>query len=214
MSDHKELKKKVYDATMALNQAGLIRLSAGNVSARGEDGLIAITPARFPYDRMTADDIAVIDVNGNRIEGAHRPSSEVPMHTAVYRAMPDISAVVHTHSIYAITFSTVDRPLEILCVESLAAGGRVPIARYAPPGTVLAGEVLMEALRSTPGLRAVLLRNHGLVAIGPDITTTWQTAYKVELSAQIQYQASQLGTPVAMTEEQVKEIFSVYMKAK
>jgi L-fuculose-phosphate aldolase len=214
VTDYCDLKQRVYDATMALDRAGCIRLSAGNISARGEDGNIAITPSGLPYDVMRPEDIVIIDPERNVLEGRLQPSSEVPMHTAIYKAMPEVKAIAHTHSIYAITFACVDQPLEVLCVEGLAARGCVPVARYAAPGSEEAGAIAVEALRSTPGLRAILLKNHGLVAVAPDIKTAWETAYKVEILAQITYQARQLGTPIALTDEQIAEIFRIYKRAK
>jgi L-ribulose-5-phosphate 4-epimerase len=215
MTEYYDLKKQVFDATMALNEAGCIRLSAGNISARGEDENIAITPSGLPYDCMKVEDIVMIDLERNVLDSSgHQPSSEVPMHTAIYKSFPEVKAVVHTHSIYAITFSCVNQPLDILCVEGLAARGRVPVARYAAPGSEEAGIVAVETLQSTPGLRAILLKNHGLVAVGPDMTTAWQTAYKVEILAQITFQARQLGTPIPLTEDQIAEVYRIYKRAK
>ncbi len=210
MSKYQKEKENVYDGTMALYNAGLIRLSAGNISQRAADGNIAITPSGLAYDLMSVDDIVVVNPDGKVVEGELRPSSEVPMHTAIYKGVSDVNAIVHTHSIYAITFSVVGQPLEQVCVEGLAARGTVPVTRYAPPGSALAGDVVLEQLKLQPGLRAVLLRNHGLVALAADMVTAWQTAYKVEILAQIIFQAKQLGTPVAFTEEQIQEIYRIY----
>ena len=135
MSDYSNVKQQVLDATMSLKAAGCIKLSAGNISARSEDGNVAITPSGLSYDFMTRDDIVVINSGRKVVDGELQPSSEVPMHTAIYDAMPDVNAIVHTHSMYAITFACVDQPLEVICVEGLAARGPVPVARYAAPGS-------------------------------------------------------------------------------
>lgn len=209
-----ELKQAVYETTMTLYHAGLIRMSAGNVSARDREGHVAITPGGVLYDRMNVDDIVIVDLDGHVIEGRHRPSSETPMHTALLKGLPECRAVVHTHSIYAMTFAVVGEALPPLCTEGLAARGTVPVARYAPPGTQQAGEVALEALQTTPGLRAVLLRNHGLVVVAPDLETAWQTAYKVEIHAQITYQARQLGTPTPLSDAQIAELFRVYRNVR
>jgi L-ribulose-5-phosphate 4-epimerase len=214
MTDRYDLKKMVYDATMALNQAGLIRLSAGNISMRGENGLVAITPSDMSYDTMRVEDIVMVDLDGRFVAGDNRPSSEMPMHTAIYRCMPEVNAVVHTHSIFSMTFASVGLPIEPICIEGLAPRGTVPVARYAPPGSEAAGVVAVEALQATPGLRAILLQNHGLVTVGPDIVTAWQTAYKVEILAQVNYQARQLGKPIVLTDEQIAEIYQIYSVAK
>ena len=209
---HEDIKKRVYDATLNLYHLGLIRLSEGNISARIDDHLAAITPRSRLYDIMKEEDISIVSLEGKLVEGEFKPSSETPLHTAIYRELPEVGAVVHTHSIYAMTFAASEKPLPLLCVEALAARskGAVPVARYVSPGSPHAGEVAMEVFRANPGLQAFLLRNHGLLAVGPDVETAWQTAYKIETAAQVAYQAYSLGKLVELTAEQVQEIFEIY----
>jgi L-ribulose-5-phosphate 4-epimerase len=213
---YEEYKKRVYDATLNLYHVGLIRLSAGNISARISDQLAAITPRSRSYDIMKPEDICIVSLDGKLVEGEFKPSSETPLHTAIYREIPQVGAVVHTHSIYAMTFAASEKPLPLLGVEALAAriNKAVPVARYVSPGSSQAGEVAMEVFRANPGLQALLLRNHGLLAVGPDVETAWQTAYKIETAAQVAYQAYSLGPVVELTPEQVKEIFEIYSVKK
>jgi L-ribulose-5-phosphate 4-epimerase len=214
--DFFEIKNQVFTAMMNLYKADLIRLSAGNISARINTDLAAITPRSRSYDIMKPEDICIISLDGKLVEGEFKPSSETPLHTAIYREMPQVGAVVHTHSIYAMTFSASEKKIPLLGVEALAAhsNGPIPVARYVSPGSSQAGEVAMEVFRANPGLQALLLRNHGLLTIGPDVETAWQTAYKVETAAQVAYQAFQLGKIVELTSEQVKEIFEIYSVKK
>jgi L-ribulose-5-phosphate 4-epimerase len=209
---HEDIKKRVYDATLNLFHVGLIRLSAGNISARIDDHLAAITPAGRSYDILKAEDISIVSLDGNLVEGDYKPSSETPLHTAIYRELPEVGAVVHTHSIFAMTFAASEKPLLLLGVEALAAqsNGPIPVARYVSPGSSCSGEVVMEVFRANPGLQALLLRNHGLLAVGPDVETAWQTAYKIETAAQVAYQTYALGKPVELTSVQVQEIFEIY----
>lgn len=209
---YEKIKQRVYDATMHLDRCGLIRLSAGNISARIDDRLVAITPTCIAYDVLKPTDISIITVDGKLVEGEFKPSSETPLHTAIYREMPEIGAVVHTHSIYTMTFAASNKPLPLVSVEAVAAfaQGSIPVARYVSPGSPHAGEVAMEVLRSNPGLKALLLRNHGLLVIGPDVETAWQTAYKIETAAQVAYQACMLGAPIEFTPEQIEEIYRIY----
>jgi L-ribulose-5-phosphate 4-epimerase len=209
---HEDIKKRVYAATLDLYHTGLIRLSAGNISARIDDHLAAITPAGRSYDILKAEDISIVSLDGNLVEGDFQPSSETPLHTAIYRELPEVGAVVHTHSIYAMTFAASEKPLPLLGVEGLAAHskGAIPVAGYVAPGSSRSGEVVMEVFRVNPGLQALLLRNHGLLAVGPNVETAWQTAYKIETAAQVAYQAYALGKPVELTSEQVQEIFEIY----
>jgi L-ribulose-5-phosphate 4-epimerase len=185
-----DIKKSVYDATLDLYHSGLIRLSAGNISARIDDYLAAITPAGRSYDILKAEDISIVSLlDGRLVEGAFQPSSETPLHTAIYRELPEVGAVVHTHSIYVMTFAASEKPLPLLGVEALAAHskGAIPVARYVAPGSSRSGEVVMEVFRANPGLQALLSRNHGLLEVGPDVETAWQTAYKIETAAQVAY---------------------------
>ena len=133
---HEDIKKRVYDATLNLYHVGLIRLSAGNISARIDDHLAAITPRSRLYDIMKAEDISIVSLDGKLVEGEFKPSLETPLHTAIYRELPEVGAVVHTHSIYAMTFAASEKPLPLLGVEALAARskGAVPVARYVPQG--------------------------------------------------------------------------------
>jgi len=211
--DYKNFKQRVFDATINLYHVDLIRLSAGNVSSRIDNELIAITPSRRSYDIMKPEDISIVSISDQKmVEGQYKPSSETPLHTAIYREMPEVGGVVHTHSIYSITFAASEKPLPIISVEGLAANckGCVPVARYVSPGSPFAGEVAMEVFRAHPGLKALLLRNHGLLTIGPDVESAWQTAYKIETAAQIALQAYSLGNIVEISSDQFDEIYSIY----
>jgi len=211
---YEEYKQRVYTATLNIYHAGLIRLSAGNVSARINNQLAAITPSRRQYDVLKPEDICIISLDGKLVAGEFKPSSETPLHTALYREMPQVGGVVHTHSIYAMTFAASEKPLPLLGLEALAArsNGPVPVARYVSPGSDQAGEVALEVFRANPGLQALLLRNHGLLTIGPDVETAWQTAYKIETAAQVAYQAYCLGKPLELSAEQIEEINAIYSK--
>lgn len=206
-----EIRQQVLDTTHKLCDAGLIRLSAGNVSARHESGIIAITPTSVPYDEMKAEDIVIVDLEGRVIEGKHRPSSETPMHTAIMKALPNVHAVVHTHSIYAMALSVAGRSLPVIITEGLLFGGTVPVARYATPATLDAGVAALEEIEKNPMLKAVLLRNHGLVAFGSNLTAAWETAYKVEIQAQVYHLALQMGQAPAYTPDQIADIYAAYV---
>lgn len=207
-----EYKQKVYDTTIKLDHYGLIRLSSGNVSMRINELLVAITPTNRPYDIMKPEDISIITLDGTLVEGRFNPSSETPLHTTLYRKMPSVNAIIHTHSVYCMTFAVTNKRLPIFSIEALAANDDdcVPVARYVSPGSPKAGEVAYEVFKEKPNLKALLLKNHGLLAVGSDIGTTWETAYKIETAAQVAYQAYMIGTPIALTSEQLHEIREIY----
>jgi len=208
------LRQEVHRVTMELCAVGLIRLSAGNISARDDRGNVAITPSGLLYSRMRPEDIVIIDRDGRAVDGQLTPSSETPMHTAIYRMFPEVGAVVHTHSVYAIAFASSGVELPVVCVELFSVGGPVPVAPYACPGSSEAARVACEALSARDGLKAVLLRNHGLVAIGEDLQQAFENAYKCETGAEIYHLALQTGRPpIALSPEQMEEIRGRYRKS-
>lgn len=207
-----DLRHEVYTTTMMLWEHDLIRLSAGNVSLHDGEGHVAITPARLRYDHMKPQDISIVDLNGNLIDGALKPSSETPMHTAILRAMPEVRGVVHTHAVHAIALAVAGVELPVICAEVLAIGGPVPVAPYACPGSAEAGDIAVEVFKSRPGLKTLMLRNHGMVAIGPTLYDAYESAYNFQTAAEIFSIASHFGTPTALTQEQIEEIYRVYRR--
>ena len=107
-----DLKKKVLDANLDLVKHGLVILTWGNVSAIDrESGLVVIKPSGVPYDKMTADDMVVVDLDGKVVDGTLRPSSDLPTHLVLYKRFPEIGGVVHTHSTYATAWAQSSRPI-------------------------------------------------------------------------------------------------------
>jgi L-ribulose-5-phosphate 4-epimerase len=206
---HQATREQVFKTAMHANQVGLIRLSAGNISTRMEDGLVAITPSGIKYEDMVPLDISIIDLDGNPLDGP-KPSSETPMHTAIYRNLPEVGAICHTHSPYAITFAMLGDDIPLVNLELMACGAPIPVAPWACPGTPRAGEVTVELFQHRPGLRVVLLRNHGLVAIGRNLEHAFAMAYDAEVGFQAYHQALQVGRPVALTPGQLAEIKAAY----
>ena len=107
-----ELKKRVYEANMLLPKYGLVTFTWGNVSEIDrESGLFVIKPSGVDYDLLTPDDMVVMDLNGNKVEGRYRPSSDTPTHLELYKAFPEISGIVHTHSSYATSWAQAGRSI-------------------------------------------------------------------------------------------------------
>ncbi len=188
----------------------LIRASAGNFSMRTEDGNIAITPAGIGYDVLQPEEIAIVDLDGNHIDGPCRASSEIPMHTAIMRHLPHVGAICHTHSIFAMTFAILGQEIPMVNLELLVCGAPIPVAPWACPGSTAAGEVTVETFKQRPQLKAMLLRNHGLVSIGKNVNDAYKYAYDAEVGAQVYHQALQVGTPVVLTKAQIQEVYDVY----
>jgi len=188
--------------------AGLTTGSGGNLSCYNrEKDLIAITPSGIEYPDMTPGDILVVSPDGTVVDGANTPSSETGFHLALYRTRTDINSVVHTHSTYATTFACLNR--EIPAVHYLVgfAGNKVPLAPYATFGT----PELADAITSSIGdYNAVLLANHGLVAVGPTLLKAFNTAEEIELVARLCFQAESIGTPVILSDQEMERVINKF----
>lgn len=215
MDRHAEAKESLvqYGQKMAANR--LTTGSGGNLSTIDRRiGQIAITPSGLDYFDTTPEDIVICGLQGDVVQGHRTPSSEINFHIALYKKRPDIGAVVHTHSVYATTLACLHR--EIPPVHYLVgfAGTKVPLAPYATFGSA----ELARSIAATIGSRnAVLLANHGLVAVGPDIAKAFNVAEEIELVAQIYYQALVAGDPKILSDAQmspVLEKFKTYGKVK
>ena len=206
---YKSIREQLFDTVHKANEVDLIRMSAGNISTRTEDGLVAITPSGIKYHNMTLEEISIVDLDGNLVEGL-KPSSETPMHTAVYRNMPDVGSICHTHSIFAITFAMLADEIPMANLELMVCGAPIPVAPWACPGTSKAGEVAVEFFTSRPKLKVILLRKHGLVAIGSNLNHAFDMAFNAEVGFQSYHQALLLGKPEAITNEELAEIKAAY----
>ncbi|MEW5960531.1 MAG: class II aldolase/adducin family protein [Chloroflexota bacterium] len=209
---YSEIRQQVLAVVNKAVASGLVRLSAGNFSLRTEDGYIAITPSGIKYDKLTAEQIAVVDLDGNHIDGPCKASSETPMHTAILRHLPQVGAVCHTHSPYAMTFAVVGQEIPVVNTELLVCGAPIPVADWASPGSAKGGEVTVGIFKERPELKVVLLKNHGLVSIGKNLDEAFEHAYDAEIAAQVYYQALQVGQPIVLTKAQVQEVFDIYRK--
>ena len=185
--------------------------TGGNLSIfNRRDGHIAISPSGIEYDEMEAADVPVVDGDGVTVDGNRKPSSELGFHLSLYRKRPDINAVVHTHSVYATTMACLN--WEIPAVHYLVAysGHKVPLAPYATFGTE---ELAANVAESIGDHNAVLLANHGLVTVGPNLATAFAVAEEIELVARIYYQALCIGKPVIIPEGEMSRVigkFAVY----
>jgi L-fuculose-phosphate aldolase len=197
----------VVDACRQLLAGGLLRGTSGNVSVReAESGAIAITPTGVGYPQLTAEDIAVIDDAGRRLAGDLLPTSELALHLAVYRHRPDVEAVVHTHSMFATTFAVLAEPIPAVHYLLARAGpGAQPVsvAPYARYGTE---ELADSCVRTLGRGNAVLLANHGLVAVGTGLAEAVSLADAVEYTAELAWRARQLGTPRLLDAGQLAEV--------
>ena len=179
---------------------GLVPNTQGNVSARDPaTGLIAITPHDLPYGALSADDVVIVDENGNKVAGTHDPSFETPVHCAVYRARPDVMAMVHTEPTYVNCLGAVGKPIEPIVVSLLVnLGGAIPVMPFMPSGTEAFGRVMLEVMGDGAG---VIWANHGLLTVGRSVEEAFRRTVIVEHAAQIYHLALLHGQPTLVTHE-------------
>ena len=183
-----------------LRVRGLAVGTSGNVGARLPDGRIAITPSSMDADEMTPDDVVVVELDGSPSAGRHRPSSELPLHLAVFAARPDVAAIVHTHSPFATTFSVARRPIPAVhyVLAPLVAPGRdtLRVAEYATFGSEALARNVVRALDRD---HACLLANHGAIAVGSSLGAAFSRAERIEELAMLTWRAERLGGVVLLS---------------
>ncbi len=199
----------VLKAARFISDTNLVAGTWGNVSFL-EDGKVYITPSGIPYDEITVEDIAVIDLkSGKQIGGDKKASSELPLHLQIYRDHVIVKAIVHFHSIYASAYASMRKPIPCF-VEDQAQiiGGDVLVAEYSPPGTWKLAENASRALGDKFG---VLLSNHGAVAVGRNMKEALMAAQIIEKSAKIAFIVSENG--VRLPEDDLRNLRQVYMNS-
>lgn len=198
-----DIREIVANAAKKMSELGLAGGTAGNVSGRAADGRIAITPTGVPYESMTAEQVCVVNLDGKVVAGELKPSSELPMHTAVYGIRPDVGGIVHTHSLYATSFAVAGRPIEAVHYVIATIGDEIPVIPYYLYGSEALAKGVTDALTSHQG---VLLGNHGVLALGTDVPQALYHAETIEYLAQLQLLAEQAGPPQVLTQAQLAEV--------
>ncbi|MGH3912837.1 MAG: class II aldolase/adducin family protein [Pseudonocardiaceae bacterium] len=179
---------------------GLAEGTSGNLSVRRGD-LVAVTPSAVPPERMTPEDICRVRLDGTQLAGPGRPSSELPMHLAIYHRT-DALAIVHTHSPWTTAVSTVATELPPIHYLLTFLGEAVRVAPYATPGSTELGDRVVEALSRSS---AVILQNHGAVTVGPSLERAYWYASILEWVAALWSRASLLGTPRLLSTEEMAQ---------
>jgi len=206
-----DIRRTVSDLHRELTRYGLVIWTAGNVSARvpGAD-LMVIKPSGVAYDELTAESMVVCDLAGNLVDGAHNPSSDAAAAAYVYRHMPHVGGVVHTHSTYATAWAARGEPIP--CVLTMMAdefGGDVPVGPFALIGDDSIGRGIVETLRDSRS-RAVLMAQHGPFTIGKDARDAVKAAVMVEDVARSVHIARQAGPVVRIAQGDIDSLFDRY----
>ena len=208
MSDDAALRREVIATARALGPADLGVNRSGNVSARQADGFL-VTPTGVPYEALEPDDLVLVPLDGGPPRGRLLPSSETPFHLAIYRARPELSAIVHCHSPHATALACTRRGIPSFHYMVAAAGGSsILCAPYATFGTEALSDHAVEALAE--GRRACLLANHGQIACGPTLAKALELAREVEMLARQYLLALQAGEPVLLDEAEMARIIEKF----
>ena len=203
---HQDLREEVARIARQMISSGLVTGTSGNVSARTPEGNVLITPSGLDYGQLEPDDVVLVDLEKNVLEGALEPSSETPMHTGIYRARPRVDAVVHTHSRFATTLAclSLEIPPVHYMLTTLSQDGRIPLAPYATYGTEELAGYASESLGESRN--ACLLQNHGTITVGESAEEAFSRTVVLEEMAEVYYRARLAGEPVFLSPEQVEEV--------
>ncbi|HWJ11780.1 MAG TPA: L-ribulose-5-phosphate 4-epimerase [Nocardioides sp.] len=207
----RHIRREVAVLHAELPKYGLVVWTAGNVSARvpGHD-LMVIKPSGVSYDDLTPDNMVVCDLEGRVVEGEHAPSSDTEAQAYVYRHLPYVGGVVHTHSPYAVAWAA--RGEAIPCVTTMCAdefGGEIPVGPFAIIGDDSIGRGIVDTLRESRS-PAVLMQNHGVFTVGPNARSAVKAAVMCEDVARSVHLSRQLGQPIPIAQESVDALHDRY----
>jgi L-fuculose-phosphate aldolase len=186
----------------AMNDRGLNQGTSGNVSGRLDGGML-ITPSAVPYDRLDPEMLVAMSLDGAAASGG-KPSTEWRLHAGVYRARPDVRAIVHAHAPYCTTLACLHRPIPAFHYMVAVAGGTD--IRCAPYATVGTPALAAHALEALEGRQACLLANHGMLAVGESPDAALAMAVEVEALAGVYWRALQVGDPVILSDAEMADI--------
>jgi L-ribulose-5-phosphate 4-epimerase len=201
-------KQEVIKAALLLKEYRLISLSGGNVSIRTPEGHVIVTPSGMIYETMVTDDVVVLDINGNTIEGKRKVSVDTEAILYILKNMPQVNAVIHTHQVYASAVGLVEDELPA-AVTTLPNACLGPIT-VAPFSSAASLEMGINAVKYMNNKRAVILKNHGVIAIGGTLKEALYSAIYLEDAAKTYIMAKAIGVPTILTDEQVKEAVEIF----
>jgi L-fuculose-phosphate aldolase len=212
---HAALRRDLADTARAMRRRGLSQGTSGNLSVRVAEGLL-ITPSAVPYDAMGPDSMVLLDVQGQVLDPAgqavapagHKPSSEWRLHSAILAARPEVSAVVHTHSMFCTTLACLRMEIPAFhYMVAVAGGDSIRCGPYATFGTAALAD---QALAALDGRRACLLANHGMLALGPTPGDALALAVEVETLAEQYWRSLQVGQPALLSADEMADALAAF----
>lgn len=209
-------RKAVLRTAREIYEEKLVPGTWGNVSQKVKnEPFVLITPSGMDYRTMTIEDIVLLDMDAQVVEGERTPSIESQLHTAIYKNRPDVGGVVHVHSTYASAFAVAGKSIPVILEETAqVVGHAVEVAPYAHCGSL---DLAEQAVRTLGNGQAVLLANHGLVGVGADVQAALKVCNIAEKTAMVSFFANSLGQIKELSQEDItllREKFSHYGQNK
>lgn len=204
-----KLRQEVYQANMALPENNLVTWTSGNVSGRDpESGLVVIKPSGVLFEELSPENLVVVDLDGVIIEGDLGPSSDTASHIYIYKHRSDVMGVTHTHSNYATAFAAIGKPIPA-CLTAVADefGGPVPCGDYAQIGGEQIGAEIIRTIGHSP---AIIMKQHGVFTVGPNVQKALKAAVMVEDIAKTVWLAMQIGEPEELPAEEISANYERY----
>lgn len=206
-----ELRQEVCRLHAELPKNNLVAWTSGNISARDPGtGYIVIKPSGIRFEDLKPENMVIVNHDGEPIEGNYKPSSDTASHCYIYRHMPDVHGIVHTHSRYATAFATLG--MAIPCITTAMGdefGGDIPCGGFALIGGEEIGQVVVDTLKESRS-PACLLQNHGVFTIGENVEKAVKAAVMTEDNASIAWLARQLGTPIPIAKADIDKLYDRY----
>ncbi|WP_243414769.1 class II aldolase/adducin family protein [Sporosalibacterium faouarense] len=205
-----KIRESVINTGIDMLNSQLVVGTWGNISARVPDeDCIAITPSGVDYNNIIPEDIIIMDMDGNIIDGDKKPSIEYNLHLAIYKARADVNAIVHTHSTYCTAMAIARKSIPGAAEDLVQiVGGDVKVSEYVLPGTKELGEAAVKALE---GRNACILANHGCLAASRNLKETLKTALIVEKSAKATIYAQMMGGVVELSQDDIDFMRDFYL---
>jgi L-fuculose-phosphate aldolase len=203
-----DARQQIVEAGKRLRDRFFVAANDGNISARLSDNELLITPTTVNKGDVSVDQILKIDLQGNVISGSKRPSSETKMHLAVYKARPDVLAIVHAHPPAATGFAACHIRLDtdVILPEVVFGLGKVGFAEYGTPSTE---EIPNAVEKEIPGCDAMLLSNHGALTLGSDVMQAYYRMEVLEMYARVRLVTKILGEPKPLSQAEITELHKV-----
>ena len=206
-----KLKEELVQLHLELPENNLVAWTSGNVSARDpKTNLVVIKPSGIKFEDLAVKNMVVVDLHGRIIEGDYKASSDTASHCYIYRHMPDVNGIVHTHSRFATAFATHGR--SIPCITTAMGdefGGNIPCGGFALIGGEEIGQVVVETLQGSRS-PACLLQSHGVFTVGATAEKAVKAAIMTEDNAAIAWASLQMGTPLTIAQGDIDKLYDRY----